>query len=194
MQTSYSTFKLKKPQAKTHLWIELSNYSMTIDIGHTNCCSPFSIYFILAVHIWIKRLWNFCERKQVREEKTLEISNSCSITFFCFCLTLAPDPPSNLSVSVRSGKSAVISLSPPPKGNYSSFKLRVSAFSDEKWHNCINLIVIHVLRCTKSGSRHTLGETTQNLHIQLNFNFTSIIKFIQFFFFFHTRADTWFIR
>lgn len=43
----------------------------------------------------------------------------------CF-LFPAPDPPSNLSVSVRSGKSAVISLSPPPKGNYSSFKLRVS--------------------------------------------------------------------
>lgn len=41
-------------------------------------------------------------------------------------LFTAPDPPSNLSVSVKSGKSAVISLSPPSKGNFSSFKLRVS--------------------------------------------------------------------
>lgn len=38
----------------------------------------------------------------------------------------APDPPSNLSVAVRNGKTAVISWSPPTQGNYSSFKLRVS--------------------------------------------------------------------
>lgn len=39
---------------------------------------------------------------------------------------LAPEPPANLSVIARSGKAAVISWSPPAKGNFSSFKLRVS--------------------------------------------------------------------
>lgn len=38
----------------------------------------------------------------------------------------APDPPANLSVVARSGKAAVISWSPPSKGNFSSFKLKVS--------------------------------------------------------------------
>lgn len=38
----------------------------------------------------------------------------------------APDPPANLSVIARSGKAAVISWSPPSKGNFSAFKLRVS--------------------------------------------------------------------
>jgi len=41
-----------------------------------------------------------------------------------FCIA-APDPPSNLSVNVRSGKSAQVSWSPPPLGHYSSFKLKV---------------------------------------------------------------------
>lgn len=53
-------------------------------------------------------------------------------------LFAAPDPPSNLSVSVKSGKSAVISLSPPSKGNFSSFKLRVSTvkyWQNIKWWN-----------------------------------------------------------
>lgn len=54
----------------------------------------------------------------------IEIDSNLNVFAFLFT---APDPPSNLSVSVRSGKSAVISLSPPPKGNYSSFKLRVSS-------------------------------------------------------------------
>ncbi|XP_055303935.1 tyrosine-protein phosphatase 10D-like isoform X5 [Sitodiplosis mosellana] len=45
-------------------------------------------------------------------------------------ITTAPDPPSNLSVSVKSGKSAVISLSPPSKGNFSSFQLRILGLSD----------------------------------------------------------------
>jgi hypothetical protein len=37
----------------------------------------------------------------------------------------APDPPSNLSVNVRSGKTAQVSWSPPLLGHYSSFKLKV---------------------------------------------------------------------
>lgn len=41
-----------------------------------------------------------------------------------------PDPPSNLSVTVRSGKTAIISWSPPLQGSYSSFKLKISALSN----------------------------------------------------------------
>jgi receptor-type tyrosine-protein phosphatase beta len=40
-------------------------------------------------------------------------------------ITTAPDPPSNLSVAVRSGKNAIISWSPPTQGNFTSFKLKV---------------------------------------------------------------------
>lgn len=40
-----------------------------------------------------------------------------------------PDPPSNLSVTVRNGKTAVISWSPPLLGSYSSFKLKISALT-----------------------------------------------------------------
>ena len=43
-------------------------------------------------------------------------------------ITTAPDPPSNLSVTVRSGKIALITWSPPTQGNFSSFKLKVSQF------------------------------------------------------------------
>ncbi|XP_058454962.1 tyrosine-protein phosphatase 10D isoform X2 [Malaya genurostris] len=45
-------------------------------------------------------------------------------------ITTAPDPPSNLSVAVRSGKSAIISWSPPSQGNYSAFKLKILGLSD----------------------------------------------------------------
>ncbi|XP_053697410.1 tyrosine-protein phosphatase 10D isoform X2 [Sabethes cyaneus] len=45
-------------------------------------------------------------------------------------ITTAPDPPSNLSVAVRSGKSAIISWSPPSLGNYSAFKLKILGLSD----------------------------------------------------------------
>lgn len=48
--------------------------------------------------------------------------NRLFILSFC----TAPDPPANLSAVARSGKLAVISWSPPSKGNFSSFKLRVS--------------------------------------------------------------------
>ncbi|XP_055843971.1 tyrosine-protein phosphatase 10D-like isoform X3 [Episyrphus balteatus] len=45
-------------------------------------------------------------------------------------ITTAPDPPSNLSVAVRSGKTATITWSPPLQGNYSSFKIKVLGLSD----------------------------------------------------------------
>ncbi|XP_030754681.1 tyrosine-protein phosphatase 10D-like [Sitophilus oryzae] len=40
--------------------------------------------------------------------------------------TTVPDPPSGLSVYVRSGKQAVISWSPPANGSYTSFKLKIN--------------------------------------------------------------------
>ncbi|XP_025830814.1 tyrosine-protein phosphatase 10D-like [Agrilus planipennis] len=43
--------------------------------------------------------------------------------------TTVPDPPSNLSVSVRSGKTAIITWSPPAQGNFSNFKLKINALS-----------------------------------------------------------------
>ncbi|XP_076647850.1 protein tyrosine phosphatase 10D isoform X5 [Halictus rubicundus] len=45
-------------------------------------------------------------------------------------ITTAPDPPSNLTVSVPNGKTAVVYWSPPAQGNYSGFRLRVQSFSD----------------------------------------------------------------
>ncbi|XP_063992532.1 tyrosine-protein phosphatase 10D isoform X1 [Diachasmimorpha longicaudata] len=45
-------------------------------------------------------------------------------------ITTAPDPPSNLTVSVRNGKTAIVYWSPPTQGNYSGFRLRVQSFSD----------------------------------------------------------------
>nr|XP_036218384.1 tyrosine-protein phosphatase 10D isoform X3 [Bactrocera oleae] len=44
-------------------------------------------------------------------------------------ITTAPDPPSNLSVQVRSGKNAIISWSPPTQGNYTSFRIKVLGLS-----------------------------------------------------------------
>ncbi|KAF5292505.1 hypothetical protein FQR65_LT01650 [Abscondita terminalis] len=40
--------------------------------------------------------------------------------------TTVPDPPSNLSVSVRSGKTAIITWNPPVQGSFSSFKLKIN--------------------------------------------------------------------
>ncbi|KAL5277336.1 hypothetical protein ACFFRR_002529 [Megaselia abdita] len=45
-------------------------------------------------------------------------------------ITTAPDPPSNLSVQVRSGKTATISWSPPSQGNFTSFKIKILGLSD----------------------------------------------------------------
>ncbi|KAG7207331.1 hypothetical protein KM043_008998 [Ampulex compressa] len=45
-------------------------------------------------------------------------------------ITTAPDPPSNLTVSVRNGKTANVYWAPPAQGNFSGFRLRVQSFSD----------------------------------------------------------------
>lgn len=50
-----------------------------------------------------------------------------TIHFYKFSV---PDPPSNLSVSVRSGKTAIISWSPPVQGSFSSFKLKINPLSN----------------------------------------------------------------
>ncbi|XP_012226183.1 tyrosine-protein phosphatase 10D isoform X3 [Linepithema humile] len=45
-------------------------------------------------------------------------------------ITTPPDPPSNLTVSVRNGKTAIVYWSPPAQGNYSGFRLRTQSFSE----------------------------------------------------------------
>ncbi|XP_075158731.1 protein tyrosine phosphatase 4E isoform X3 [Haematobia irritans] len=45
-------------------------------------------------------------------------------------ITTAPDPPSNLSVQVRSSKNAIIQWSPPTQGNYTAFKIKVLGLSE----------------------------------------------------------------
>lgn len=42
---------------------------------------------------------------------------------------LVPDPPANLSVVVRSGKTAIITWSPPLQGSFSNFKLKINALT-----------------------------------------------------------------
>lgn len=46
------------------------------------------------------------------------------------CL-VAPDPPANLSVQLRSSKSAFITWRPPGKGRYSGFRIRVLGLTDK---------------------------------------------------------------
>lgn len=38
---------------------------------------------------------------------------------------IAPDPPTNLSVSVKTGKTAQVQWFPPILGNYNGFKIKV---------------------------------------------------------------------
>jgi cadherin 5 type 2 (VE-cadherin) len=40
-------------------------------------------------------------------------------------ITTAPDPPSNLSIAVQSGKVADVAWHPPAAGGFSGFKLKV---------------------------------------------------------------------
>lgn len=40
----------------------------------------------------------------------------------------APDPPTNLTVTVKGGKTANVQWSPPTLGNYNGFKLKVILF------------------------------------------------------------------
>ncbi|EDV44425.2 uncharacterized protein Dana_GF20352, isoform B [Drosophila ananassae] len=46
-------------------------------------------------------------------------------------ITTAPDPPANLSVQLRSSKSAFITWRPPGKGRYSGFRIRVLGLTDK---------------------------------------------------------------
>uniref|UniRef100_A0A8D8Q8Q7 protein-tyrosine-phosphatase n=1 Tax=Cacopsylla melanoneura TaxID=428564 RepID=A0A8D8Q8Q7_9HEMI len=46
-------------------------------------------------------------------------------------ITTPPDPPTNLSVNVRSGKTAQVSWSPPTSGKWSGFKLKVVSLSEK---------------------------------------------------------------
>lgn len=41
---------------------------------------------------------------------------------------IAPDPPTNLTVTVKGGKTAHVQWSPPVSGNYNGFKLKVMFF------------------------------------------------------------------
>lgn len=41
---------------------------------------------------------------------------------------IAPDPPTNLTVTVKGGKTAHVQWSPPVLGNYNGFKLKVMIF------------------------------------------------------------------
>ena len=41
-----------------------------------------------------------------------------------------PDPPSNLSINIRSGKSAIVSWNPPARGGYSNFKLKINSLNN----------------------------------------------------------------
>lgn len=58
-----------------------------------------------------------------------------TMTYQLLFLFPAPDPPSNLSVSVKSGKIALITWSPPSQGNFSSFKLKILGLSDYQYVN-----------------------------------------------------------
>lgn len=50
----------------------------------------------------------------------------------CFFIYIsAPDPPSNLTVQVKNGKTAVVYWEAPKKGNYTGFRIRVQSFNDD---------------------------------------------------------------
>lgn len=55
--------------------------------------------------------------------KTSSYRSYILIHFLCISV---PDPPSGLSVYVRSGKQAIVSWSPPSQGSYTSFKLKIN--------------------------------------------------------------------
>ncbi|XP_050528950.1 tyrosine-protein phosphatase 10D-like isoform X1 [Daktulosphaira vitifoliae] len=44
-------------------------------------------------------------------------------------ITTAPDPPTNLTVQVKGGKTAHVTWTPPASGNYDSFKLKINGLS-----------------------------------------------------------------
>nr|CAD7463822.1 unnamed protein product [Timema tahoe] len=67
-------------------------------------------------------------------------------------ITTAPDPPSNLSVNVRSGKVAHVSWSPPVQGHFASFKLKM-----------LNLLEPHEAPSTAVVEQSDFHHSLQNL-------------------------------
>lgn len=67
-------------------------------------------------------------------------------------ITTAPDPPSNLSVSIRGGKSAQVSWNPPALGHYSGFKMKVNSLSEQAAPRSIML--------SENASPYTLRDLT----------------------------------
>jgi cadherin 5 type 2 (VE-cadherin) len=74
----------------------------------------------------------------------------------------APDPPSNLSVAVRSGKQAIITWSPPLQGNFSSFKLRILSLSDLQ-----NSYMNRTISVTDDSFQHQLRDLTPGVTYQI---------------------------
>ncbi|KAH8275987.1 hypothetical protein KR018_000494, partial [Drosophila ironensis] len=54
-------------------------------------------------------------------------------------ITTAPDPPANLSVQLRSSKSAYITWRPPGKGQYTGFRIRVLGLTDKPYERSYSL-------------------------------------------------------
>ncbi|KAG5683461.1 hypothetical protein PVAND_012739 [Polypedilum vanderplanki] len=77
-------------------------------------------------------------------------------------ITTAPDPPSNLSVSVQSGKMATIQWSPPLQGNFSSFKLRILSLSDQQ-----NSYINRTISVTDDSFKHVLKDLTPGVTYQI---------------------------
>ncbi|XP_070491352.1 tyrosine-protein phosphatase 10D isoform X3 [Chironomus tepperi] len=77
-------------------------------------------------------------------------------------ITTAPDPPSNLSVLVKSGKYATITWSPPLQGNFSSFKLRILSLSDQQ-----NSFMNRTISVTDDSFQHQLKDLTPGVTYQI---------------------------
>jgi receptor-type tyrosine-protein phosphatase beta len=75
---------------------------------------------------------------------------------------LAPDPPSNLSVLVQSGKMATITWSPPLQGNFSSYKLRILSLSDQQ-----NSYINRTVSVTDDSFKHQLKDLTPGVTYQI---------------------------
>ncbi|CAG0924082.1 unnamed protein product [Notodromas monacha] len=73
---------------------------------------------------------------------SLHYSNATIVDWLAWTasITTVPDPPSNVSIGVRSGRISLVSWNPPALGGYSAFKLKVVPLSEIQ--NSIKNIVI----------------------------------------------------